>query len=286
MPGLPKLKTHQVLAFAILALALEGCATTHDSLVRSTLRSPVKIVVMESPMDIDPERLEKVLVPDSKHDAPNLKDLIMEGRAHAEEYAMTSMEASLASERGFEIVKPSPKAELAFANIQKAGLTTPLTQEQADLLHDDLGADAILRFGVTDYGLTPRAWHDGYITFEVVSTLAIAGIIASSASTVSKAAAGTYLAEETVEEATEAYAGFWALDTDSRPVRIEEQLIQLKPLSAVWSDSDTGLAHSKLSRLYRKVPDAEKHQQLDQATDEATKTLAESLSAALTRSSI
>jgi hypothetical protein len=286
MPKLTKFTRHQAIVFGFLAFALEGCATNQGMLAQSILRSPVKMVVLESPIDIEPGKLEVVMAPDSKQDSSATKALVKQRRTHAEEYAMTSMESSLAKQGGFEIVTAPSKAEHEFNNIQKLGLKSPITQEEANSLHDALGADAILRFGITDYGLTPSAWHDGYITFEVASTLAFAGIIAYSGSTVATAAAGTYLAQEAVEETTEAYAGFWALDNASRPVRIEAELIQLKPLDTVWKDSDTGLSDTKLSRLFRKVPVEEERQQLEQSTDEATKELAAKLSAALTRSRI
>ena len=237
-------------------------------------------------MDIEPGRLKLVMAPGSNHGTSDAQTLIGQGKMHAEEYAMTSMESSLANEGGFKIVNPPPEAEQEFDNVQELGLQGPITQAEANSLHDALGVDAILRFGITDYGLTPRAWHNGYITFEVASTLTFAGIIAYSGSTAATAAAGAYLAQETVEETTEAYAGFWALENTSRPVRIEAELIQLKPLNTVWKDSDTGLSDTKLSRLFRKVPVDEERQQLKQSTDDATREIAAKLSAALIRSRI
>ena len=234
-------------------------------------------------MDIDPSRLESVLASNPEHGKTESQTLIQQGRTHAEDYAMESMESALGKAEGIEIIKPSPKTEQAFDKIQNLGLESPIPREQANWLHDTLGADAVLRFGITDYGLTPRAWRKGYITFEVTSTLAIAGIIAYSGSTAAKAAAGAYLAQETVEETAEAYTGFWALDVVSRPVRIEAELIQLNPLETVWKDSDTGLSYTKLSRLTRKVPVEEEHIQLDQSTKDSARELVARISAALLR---
>jgi hypothetical protein len=88
--------------------------------------------------------------------------------------------------------------------------------------------------------LTPKSRRKGYIAFEVTSTLAIARAIAYSGSAAAKAttaAAGTYLAQETAEETAESYAGFWALDVESRPVRIEAALVRPEPVATVWEIS-------------------------------------------------
>ena len=142
-------------------------------------------------------------------------------------------------------------------------------------------ADALLRYRITDYGLTPRSWRTAWITFEVTSTLAIAAVIAYSSSTVAKGAAGAYLVQEAVEETAETYAGFWVLDVICRPVRIEAQLIRLNPVGMVWQSSDTGLSDLKLSRITRKVEPSERDRQLDQATNHAVDHVASNLYDAL-----
>jgi len=142
----------------------------------------------------------------------------------------------------------------------------------------------MLRFCVTDYGSTPRAWRDAYIAFEVTSTLAIAGAIAYSGSAVAGAAAGAYLAQETVEETAEAYAGFWGLNVVSRPVRMTAELVRLEPVATIWEDSRTGLSDVELSRLTRRVGPRELDRQLDRSTADAAGGLVSELSAALASS--
>ncbi len=100
-------------------------------------------------------------------------------------------------------------------------------------------------------------------------------------STATKAVAGAYLAQEAVEESAEAYAGFWALDVVSRPVRIEAELVRLSPLTTVWKTSDSGLSDVSLFRVIRKVRSDELNRQLDQATDYAVKDVASNFSDAL-----
>ena len=89
------------------------------------------------------------------------------------------------------------------------------------------------------------------------------------------------MAQETVEETAEGYAGFWALNVVSRPVRIEAELIRLKPLAIVWKTADTGLSDVRLSRLIRKVGPAERDSQLEQSTDDAVKDIVAALSGAM-----
>lgn len=191
------------------------------------------------------------------------------------------MESALAKQSKLLLVTPPTEENLLFDKIQGHTFETALSQDEADRIQSTTGADALLKFKITDYGLTPRSWRKGYITFEVTTTLALAAIIAYSGSTVAKAAAGAYLVQETIEETAEAYAGFWALDVVCRPVRIEAELIRLNPVTTAWKTSDTGLADVRLSRLTRKVGADERDRQLDQATDYAVKDIVSALSSAL-----
>jgi len=233
------------------------------------LKVPMKILVMESPVSIDPTRLRAVLAPDIKPGLPASAQLIVQGRIHAQEYAQASMEEALGKRVELDVVAPRAEENQAINMIRKRKLESAITQDEANRLRAITGADALLRFGITDYGLTPRSWRKGYITFEVTSTLGIGAAIAYSGSAAAKAAAGAYLAQEAVEESAEAYAGFRALDVVSRPVRIEAALLRLNPVATVWETSDTGLSDMSLSRLTRKVSPVERNNQLDQSTKKA-----------------
>ncbi|MHB8622225.1 MAG: hypothetical protein ACYC9J_09860 [Sulfuricaulis sp.] len=234
-------------------------------------------------MTIDPVRLQTVLAPDIKSKLSVSAEPISQGVKHAQEQALAAMDSALSKQSGIIVVTPpAATQEKQFLNeIQSLGFDTAITQNEADHIQTVTGADALLRFGITDYGLTPKSWRKGYIAFEVTSTLAIAAAIAYSGSTAAKAVAGAYLAQETVEETAEAYAGFWALDVACRPVRIEAELIRLNPVTTVWKTDDTGLSDVKLSRLTRKVGPDERNGQLDQATDYAVKDVTSDLSGAV-----
>lgn len=271
------------LAFLVLAGAgLGGCATASDmQLAQSHMHLPMKIVVMQSPMKIDPGRLQKVLAPDSKKKLSLTTPPIAQGVAHSEAHALAALDSTLAKQPDLLIVTPPANAKSIFDEVQDTDFDHVISQDEATRLQTSTGADAILRFGITDYGLTPKSWRSGYITFEVVSTLAITALIASAGTSLAKGAAGAYLAQETVEETAESYAGFWALDDICRPVRIEAKLIRLNPVSVVWQTSDTGLSDVRLTRLTRKVGSAERIGQLDQASDHAVNDVVSDLSHAL-----
>ena len=222
---------------------------------------------MESPISIDKGRLQAVFAPDkTKPDSPASAALIIQGEQHAREYALASMNDALDKQAVLDIINPPTAQSPIISEIGGMNFDSTITQDQADRLRAATGADALFRFGISDYGLTPKSWRDGYITFEITSTLAIAG---------------AYLVQEGVEESAESYAGFWALDVVSRPVRIEARLVRLNPVTTVWEASDTGLSDVRLSRLTRKVGSIEQNKQLDQATDYAVKDLVSSLSAAM-----
>ncbi|MGB9093176.1 MAG: hypothetical protein WCB93_03600 [Gallionella sp.] len=244
--------------------------------------APIRTLVMESPVSIDKGRLQAVFTPDKiKPGSPASAALINLGEQHAREYALASMNDALDKRAGLDIINSPAEQSPIISEIGGMNFDSAITQDQADRLRAATGADALFRFGISDYGLTPKSWRDGYITFEITSTLAIAGAIAYTGSAAARAAAGAYLVQEGVEESAESYAGFWALDVVSRPVRIEARLVRLNPVATVWEASDTGLSDVRLSRLTRKVDSIEQNNQLDQSTAYAVNDLVSSLSAAM-----
>ena len=265
--------------FILIAFALGGCATFPDmgNFAQSHREKPIKVMVSEAPLDISQNRLQAVLAPDVK--SSSISPDVARGIIHAQKYALTAMNEALSKNKKIAIVTSPETSDVN--RILSQGFNKTPTQADADLLRKESGADALLRFRITDYGLTPKAWRDGYITFEVASTLAIAGVIAYSGSTAAKAAAGGYLAQETVEETTEAYAGFWALDVVTRPVRLEAELVRLNPVSVIWQDVDTGLSKVRLSRLTRKIGADERNHQLDHASNHAVDGIVADFSKAL-----
>lgn len=255
----------------------------NGELKQAHLKSPLKLLVMPSPMTINRAHLQKLLAPDIKEKLSVSEQPLAQGVQQAQAYAWKAMNSALAAQTAFKVVSPPVADSQLFDEIQAHDFRTKLSKSEADRLRSATGADALLRFRVTDYGYTPRSWRTAYITFEVTTTLAIAAAIAYSGSTVAGGAAGAYLLQETAEETAEGYAGFWALNEVSRPVRIEAELTRLEPLATLWKTAVTGLSDVRLSRLVRKVEPAERESQLEQSTDDAAKDIVMALSHALRR---
>lgn len=261
LPGVP----------AAVLLALGGCASVPSThLARVKLGLPLRVLALQAPMGVDRGRLQEVFAPDVKAklaaDDPRLSQPRQRGQVHA----AAMMAAAIAREP--ELIALSPaSADGALDPLRGRLLTRPLTPEEAARLRAATGADALLRYGITDYGLTPVAWRHGYIAFEVVTTLGLAALIAYSGSRAAQAAATVYLVQETAEETAEAYAGFDVLDEVCRPVRVQAELVDLKPHLALWQSSDTGFSDVRLGRYFRKVGAQERERQLDQATASAVR---------------
>ena len=270
------------LFFCLIGTGLGGCATVSDTqLTHSHLHTPMKVLVMQTPMTIGPARLQQVFAPASKQALPLTAPVIAHGVNHAEEYALSAMNSALAKHANLITETPASSIEPPVDKSPRPNFDKTISLDEARRIRNATNADAILQFGFTDYGLTPKSWRSSYITFEIVSTLAITALIASAGTSLAKGAAGAYLTQEAVEETAESYAGFWALDVVCRPVRIQAELIGLNPPGVLWRYDDTGFSDIKLSRLYRKVDITERDQQLAQATDSAVNDVVTELSTAL-----
>lgn len=262
------------------ALALAGCAgvpTTH--LARGRVALPLKVLAVQAPMAVDAARLQEVVAPGVRAPLAFSDPRLAQAARHAEAQADSAMSAALGKVGNVAVVAPPGQGgEIPIGGLDFDSAITPA---EAARLRAATGADAVLRYSITDYGLTPRAWRQAYIAFEVVSTVALAAVIAYSGSKAAKAAAGLYLVQESAEEAASAYAGFQALDAAGRPVRIEARLVGLNPPAVLWRTSATGLSDLKLSRYFRKVGAAERDRQLDAATAAAAAGVAGDLGIAL-----
>lgn len=125
-------------------------------------------------------------------------------------------------------------------DLQDMRVGQPLDAPSLARLQAQHPADAYLRLRVTDYGQTPAKWKGAYVTFEVVTTLAIGGLLYLHKAT--RPLAGIYLLQEGIEEYSEGYAGWWLFNRLSRPVRVEADLIDGRSGAVLWHGSDTGMA--------------------------------------------
>jgi len=264
----------------LCTLLLGGCAiSTVQIIAREPTARPPQVVLIESPNGIDLQALRSVFAPDMPKDSEEVSKLVKSGMAEAEVRAMAEMKNALTNV-GMTVLSSETVTRsvnfLEINNIQKK-----LSLDQAHELHLVSGADNLLRFRITDYGLTPKAWRSWVIGFEVVSTVGIAAIAYTTPEL--RPLAGVYLVTEAVEETAEAYTGFWALDKLSRPVRIEAEMFDLRTGEMVWADSNTGLARVHLIRLFTNIDAATRHAQLEDATHESVEKLIDRMVRSLAR---
>ncbi len=265
------------MASAILVgLGVGGCATTTPSYPtgpQKAMGQPLKVILVETPMAVDDPKLRDLLSLDLDKGAPEVHNIVAQAVGSAQKMASADLQRAL-KDQGIPIVN-SQAVTQAIETLRVDNHDTVVSRSMAEQLQAVSGADALLRYRITDYGFTPEAWRDAVIVFEITSTLGIAAIAYAMPST--RSVAGIYLVTEGMEESAEAYTGFWALDEVYRPVRIEAELIGLNTGTAVWTGNATGLADTNLSRLVRTVTPTEREMQLDRALQDAAKGLAAKL---------
>jgi hypothetical protein len=266
---------------ASAALALCGCAITgmRGADTQQVANYPHKAVVVQMPLVTNEASLAKLFAPGLAQESPESHRAVEAAVENAERQTFAEMKRVL-EQAGFMV----GGSEATFRLINELKIAHPdivVSKEMAERLRAASGADALLRFRITDYGVTPRSWRKGVIVFEVVSTLGIAAVAYAYPAT--RPLAGIYLVQESIEETAEAYAGFWALDEVARPVRIEAELIELNAGEQVWRDSATGLSDVRLSRMVRKVAAPERDAQLISAARAAAEKILAELRESLPR---
>jgi len=251
-----------------MGVVLCSCATAprYESAAQSIVAYPQKAVLVQTPILRNDPVFSKLFAPDLPKDSPESRQAINNAIDHAEVRAFAEIQKAFETQTEIKIDN-SEIVSRVINELQINNADTVITREIAEQLHAASGADVLLRFRITDYGVTPKSWRNAVIIFEVTSTLGIAAIAYAYPAT--RPIAGIYLIEEGIEETIEAYAGFWALDEVSRPVRIEAELITLDTGTHVWKSSATGLSDVGLTRLVRKVSAAERAAQLNSAIQEA-----------------
>ena len=260
--------TRKITLAVLLGVVLCSCATAprYESAAQSIVAYPQKAVLVQTPILRNDPVFSKLFAPDLPKDSPESRQAINNAIDHAEVRAFAEIQKAFETQTEIKIDN-SEIVSRVINELQINNADTVITREIAEQLHAASGADVLLRFRITDYGVTPKSWRNAVIIFEVTSTLGIAAIAYAYPAT--RPIAGIYLIEEGIEETIEAYAGFWALDEVSRPVRIEAELITLDTGTHVWKSSATGLSDVGLTRLVRKVSAAERAAQLNSAIQEA-----------------
>ena len=238
---------------------LTGCASAPPALY--SLRPGSSLAVLQLPDSVGDRQLLHVLHADEKS---VLATTLAADRRDLDQSLQTSLIAAFAR---------SPDPTLAAADFipvepdwQGMAIGQPLDAATLARLRAQHPADAYLRLRVTDYGQTPARWKTADITFEVVSTLAIGGLLYIHKAT--RPLAGVYLLQEGIEEYSEGYAGWWLFNRLSRPVRVEADLVDGRSGAVLWQDADTGLAGWQWGHLWR-MDDATRRALLQISTAQA-----------------
>ena len=268
--------TYKITLAVLMGVVLCSCATAprYESATQSIVAYPQKAVLVQTPMLRDDPVFNKLFAPDLPKDSPESHQAIKDAVDNAEVRALAEIQKAFETQTEIKIDN-SEIVSRVINKLQINNADTIVTREIAEQLHAASDADVLLRFRITDYGVTPKSWRNAVIIFEVTSTLGIAAIAYAYPAT--RPIAGIYLIEEGIEETIEAYAGFWALDEVSRPVRIEAELITLNTGIQAWKSSATGLSDVGLTRLVRKVSAAERAAQLNSAIQEAAEKIVSDL---------
>ena len=260
--------TCKIALAVLMGVVLCSCAATqrYGSADQIIVTYPQKAVLVQTPMVRDDPAFNRLFAPDLPKDSLESRQAIKNAVDNAEVRALAQMQKAFETQAEIKIDN-SEVVSRVINELQINNADTVITRAMAERLHAASDADVLLRFRITDYGVTPKSWRNAVIMFEVTSTLGIAAIAYAYPAT--RPIAGIYLVEESIEETLEAYAGFWALNEVSRPVRLEAELITLNTGTQAWKSSATGLSDLGLTRLVRKVSAAERDAQLNSAIQEA-----------------
>ena len=215
-------------AFPLALLTLAGCATSQSTSLTFSEPPLAGIAVLELPTTVRDASVRRVL--HRGHEKVDGDALAIDRQIIDD--ALASALTALAA--------PVMRVDEPTGQIGQA-----LDADRLERIQAAQPARAYLRLEVTDYGETPRQWAGAYIAFEVATTAGIAAALALE----SRSVAGAYLLQESVEEVSEGYAGFWALNRLSRPIRLDADLVDGASGRVLWRAARTGLAPWRFGNL-------------------------------------
>lgn len=257
-----QLRAFFLLLCAASAPLLFGCASAPLPLAVDAADHTSQLVLLELPPTVAPSVLNRLqsLGQDKPLDDAALEKMRediqaqLDGAIHAalKEHGLTGVS-----------VKVIPQA---------AGQTVgkPVSGQALQELQSISPARHYFRVSVSDFGETPRNWQDGYILLEVSSAAVVTTILYNNPST--RALAGIYLAEDVIEDVAKGYSGFWLVNRLSRPVRIEEDLIDGKDGNLLWHDSVMGMAEWHWQNLWH-MDESQRKALLDESVKKAAEKL-------------
>ena len=154
-----------VLAF----LSLCGCASVPGEPIIASIPQPGRLDVLAVPTSVNNDQLRRLFFGDKKK-VPNA-DLVKDRQLLETRIDQTLRQAL----KGATLPRLASAEVTQSNNAKLADIGKPLSPAELAALQAKYPANAYLRVKATDYGQTPKTWESAYVTFEVVSTLAIAG---------------------------------------------------------------------------------------------------------------
>lgn len=236
--------------------------------------APLRIAVVEVPMPKHKPRLKlysSEVVPADKELGVALAQVRLR---QAETRAANGFREELSRRGEFALMRDTRTIGLAEQMDLGYG-DEALPRELMTRFRNATGADAMLRFRITDYGRTPRkamkwiwigtgAWISGATALALTQEKTRPYI-------------GAYLASEVIQEGAEAYLGSSLFGHEYKPVRIEAELIDFRTGAALWKDAKTMTASSKSLETFSKDERRRKEVELAVSVDRAVNALVGSL---------
>jgi hypothetical protein len=213
---------------------LAGCAVQPVAPAATLLHPASRLTVLELPPTVSDDSLRRIFHAEEK----SLQaEVLAADRRQLQQLIDGELKQALSLAR-LPLLSSATVAPLD--DVQGMAIGQPMDAGSLAALQSQHPADAYLRVELTDYGQTPKSWRSAYVTFEVVTTAAIGAVLYTRTAT--RPLAIAYLGEESVEELSEGYAGFWLVNRLSRPVRIDVDLVDGATGTVLWHDTETGLA--------------------------------------------
>lgn len=254
----------------ICALALlAGCAEQPIAPAVTVLHPVSRLQVLELPPSITDDSLRRLFHAGTKEKIT--AETLTADRQHVAQLVDDALQQALSRA---EYPPLAAATVTSLDNAQGLSIGQAIGPGALAALQAQYPADAYLRIQVTDYGQTPKSWEGAYVGFEVVTTLAIGAWLYTHTAT--RVLAAPYLAEESIEEFSEGYAGFWLLNRLSQPVRIDADLVDGKTGKVLWHDTETGLADWHWHNVWH-MDAATQNQLLEISTDHAMRDLVNEL---------
>src|SRR5207245_7901656 len=148
--------TYKITLAVLMGVVLCSCATAprYESATPSIVAYPQKAVLVQTPILRDDRVFSILFAPDLPKDSPESRQAINNAIDHAEVRAFAEIQKAFETQTEIK-VDNSEIVSRVINELQINNADTVITREIAEQLHAASDADVLLRFRITDYGMTP-----------------------------------------------------------------------------------------------------------------------------------